>query len=144
MNNGELHDHGFIRSNLLKSKFPVALHVDDESDFNFLLKLALENRVDVVGATTVKDARCKIFAQKYNLIILDISLPDGSGLSLLSEIQKSQNETTPIMILSAKHVYLGFEDRISEVVVKSTISEHQIFEKIVRLATPFPLAAKHN
>lgn len=55
----------------------------------------------VTPAYTLSEAECHLHASQYDLIILDLMLPDGSGLSLLKTL-KPQFSTTGVIILSAK------------------------------------------
>ena len=50
--------------------------------------------------TTVADAREALAHGGYSAIVLDIMLPDGTGLELLSEL-RSQGDNTPALLLSA-------------------------------------------
>jgi DNA-binding response OmpR family regulator len=52
-------------------------------------------------ATTFKDALRKIADNTYSCIILDIGLPDGSGLEIIRELKKNKSADR-ILILSAK------------------------------------------
>jgi DNA-binding response OmpR family regulator len=52
-------------------------------------------------AQTFKDAVRKTGDNSYNCIILDIGLPDGSGLEVIREMKKNKS-TDRILILSAK------------------------------------------
>ncbi|WP_299198601.1 response regulator [uncultured Amphritea sp.] len=45
----------------------------------------------------------------YDLILLDLMLPDGNGIDLLNKIRKS-GETTPVIILTARE---QLSDRIA-------------------------------
>ncbi|MDE5604139.1 MAG: response regulator transcription factor [Eubacterium sp.] len=51
-------------------------------------------------ASTCKGAREAISNSRYNLIIFDVMLPDGSGLDLCAEFRKTDNNT-PILFLTA-------------------------------------------
>lgn len=53
-------------------------------------------------AATFGQAQEKISAYHYDNIVLDITLPDGTGMKLISSIRK-QNADTGILILSAKN-----------------------------------------
>lgn len=55
--------------------------------------------VDCAG--TCKDARCFMEENTYSLIILDILLPDGSGLDLCTA-WRNAGKNTPILFLTAK------------------------------------------
>ena len=47
-----------------------------------------------------KDASIALSVQRYDLVVLDIGLPDGSGLDMLSAMRQKSNKT-PVLILTA-------------------------------------------
>lgn len=51
-------------------------------------------------ATEVKQAKIEIIQNSYDLILLDVSLPDGNGFTLCKEIKQKQD--VPIIFLTAK------------------------------------------
>jgi len=53
------------------------------------------------GVETYFEAEDKLITYKYDIVILDINLPDGNGLDLLVHIKKS-NPETGVLIVSAK------------------------------------------
>lgn len=63
----------------------------------------------VVAAGTLAAARQALEAERQELILLDLGLPDGDGLDFLRE-QRSRGLCCPVVILSARD---GIEDRIS-------------------------------
>lgn len=67
-----------------------------------------ENEFLVETASTLREAREKTFIYKYDLLIIDIGLPDGSGLELLKEIKENDYEAG-ILILTAKD---AVEDKV--------------------------------
>ncbi len=60
-------------------------------------------------ATDYKTAREKIESYDYDCILLDVSLPDGNGLTLLKEMKKD-HKTDGVIIISAKD---SISDRIA-------------------------------
>jgi hypothetical protein len=52
-------------------------------------------------AYTCNEALCKIAAYEYDCILLDLMLPDGSGLDILRNI-KNESPQTGVIIVSAK------------------------------------------
>lgn len=59
-------------------------------------------------ASTYHEAMAKIQAFDYDCILLDITLPDGNGLSVLEEL-KTQNKQDGVIIISAKN---ALDDKI--------------------------------
>lgn len=59
-------------------------------------------------ASTLFDALDRVLVYNYDLIILDIMLPDGSGLDMLKELRKHQS-TSGILIISARN---ALEDKV--------------------------------
>ena len=48
-----------------------------------------------------EDALEMIYAEKYDLIVLDLNLPGVDGMEILRELRK-ENEETKVLILSAR------------------------------------------
>ena len=97
------------------------LLVEDNEAIQKGLKYSLEQEEFVVElASDVKTAKDKLVKSEFNLIILDVMLPDGSGFELCRDIKK--NMTTPILFLTAKDeaadklagLGLGADDYISK------------------------------
>ena len=85
------------------------LVVEDQQRLGQFLKQGLsECAYTVCWVGTCEDARDALAETNYDVIILDLSLPDGDGLHLLSEWRRSGfNES--VLILSARD---AVEDRI--------------------------------
>jgi len=62
------------------------------------LSLKQEN-YDFIQSFTVKEAKKHLSETEFDLIILDVNLPDGSGFNLCKEIRKYSS--TPIIFLTA-------------------------------------------
>ena len=97
------------------------LLVEDDEAIQKGLKYSLEQEKFVVElASDVKTAKDKLVKSEFNLIILDVMLPDGSGFELCRDIKK--NMTTPILFLTAKDeeqdVVNGFDLGADDYVVK--------------------------
>src|SRR6187455_798605 len=82
-----------------------ALVVDDERDIRELLVLTLGRmglRVDT--AADLASARAQLAAEKYDLCLTDMRLPDGSGMDLVSLIAQRFPETPVAMITAHGNV----------------------------------------
>jgi len=60
-------------------------------------------------AATLEDARQLLGLQPFDLAIVDINLPDGSGLALLRELRAAKNRL-PVLVLTAR---LAIDDRVT-------------------------------
>ena len=82
-----------------------ALVVDDERDIRELLVLTLGRmglRVDT--AADLASARAQLAAEKYDLCLTDMRLPDGSGMDLVGHISQRFPETPVAMITAHGNV----------------------------------------
>lgn len=74
--------------------------VEDDKALSNGIALALQSvDIEITQCHDVKSARSKLSTMVFDLMLLDINLPDGSGLDLLSEVKKSS--TMPIIMLTA-------------------------------------------
>jgi len=79
------------------------LIVEDEIDLLEAMASYLKNEDFICEtAATYFDAEDKLISFNYDIIILDISLPDGSGIDLLKLI-KTKSSKTGVLIVSAKN-----------------------------------------
>jgi two-component system copper resistance phosphate regulon response regulator CusR len=85
------------------------LIVEDEiKAADFLKKGFIENGFTVETAHTGNDGLHLAQTNRFDLIILDISLPERDGLSVVSELRK-QGDSTMVLFLTAKD---SIEDRV--------------------------------
>jgi len=85
------------------------LLVEDEENLHEALKLNLEMEgYEVTSAFDGSEALTKIANEYFDLIIMDIMLPEVDGISVTESIRVNNNEV-PILILSARN---SSEDRV--------------------------------
>ena len=95
------------------------LVVEDEPDVLQILKERLEhNRYQVSEASNGLDALRILKKENFDLVILDIMLPEMDGLTTLREIRKRENcRDLPVVVLTAKQ-----EDKIGDLFALEGIS----------------------
>jgi DNA-binding response OmpR family regulator len=77
---------------------PRILCIDDNEDTCFMLKTLLgRSDLEAISIPSAEEALRLIEKEKFSLYIVDIQLPDASGLELCKEIRKRDAET-PIII----------------------------------------------
>jgi len=95
--------------------------LEDDKDLATGIKLALAND-DLLFSIfdTIKDARNAMINESYDLLIIDVNLPDGNGLQFCNEIRK--NSRVAILMLTAKDTELdivaGLESGADDYITK--------------------------
>ena len=79
----------------------VLIIEDNEQLVEDIEKFLLSNGFIVETATSFREAEMKIHVYDYDCTILDLGLPDGNGLDLITEI-KEEDPETGIVILTAR------------------------------------------
>ena len=80
---------------------PLALLVEDEPHIRRFVRAALEEEGWLVHeAATAQRGRADAGTRSPDLIVLDLGLPDGDGIDLISDIRKWS--AVPIIVLSAR------------------------------------------
>jgi two-component system copper resistance phosphate regulon response regulator CusR len=86
------------------------LVVEDEAALAGSLAKGLRQAAHAVDlAPTLAEARTKLALESYDALVLDLGLPDGSGLQLAREI-RGRGDRLPILVLTARD---GVSDRVS-------------------------------
>jgi two-component system response regulator QseB len=67
------------------------------------------HRMVIDGVSTCEDARAALATASYNAVVLDLMLPDGSGVEVLRELRR-RDDATPVLLLTARD---AVEDRIA-------------------------------
>jgi len=79
------------------------LLVEDNRDLSFwLARLLAQSGYAVEQAFAASEATHLLLTQTYSAILLDLTLPDGSGESVLRALRAKGN-TVPVLIISAQH-----------------------------------------
>lgn len=80
-----------------------ALVIEDDASVLTLVRTVLEkNESTVQQAQTAAEGEDLAFNNEYDIIILDLGLPDGDGFEICKKI-RDHEITTPVLILSAEH-----------------------------------------
>lgn len=77
---------------------PRLLVVDDDARLRArLLQAILERGVDAAGASTVTEALALVREQSWSAAIVDLRLPDGSGIEVVKAIKQEHPEARIVM-----------------------------------------------
>ncbi|MEG0847454.1 MAG: response regulator transcription factor [Niameybacter sp.] len=76
------------------------LIIEDDQALSNGITLALQNtNIKIAQCYDIRTAQAKLLEEQYDLIILDVNLPDGNGLDLLKEIKDKTD--IAVIILTA-------------------------------------------
>jgi DNA-binding NtrC family response regulator len=111
---------------------PRVLHVEDDADLTHLLAAALRGRAELVGAASLREAEERLAKESFAAVVLDVGMPDGSGLALIERIGRLE-PPPPVIILSARETATKAGRDVAAVMVKSKIAESVIVETVLQI-----------
>ena len=91
------------------------LIVDDDILARELLEMSLarDEQYIIASANDLQSARKLLQQEPFDLVLLDLNLPDGNGFDVINYIRNVLKRETPVIILTANHqeitVLRGFQ-----------------------------------
>lgn len=113
-------------------KFSKILYVEDDSDLTQMLATLLGDNISVISAATVNEAKKRLSNENFDLVILDVGLPDGTGLDLLP-ILHEQLSLIPVIIFSGKTISTEVFNKVDAALIKSKVSNDELIKIIKKL-----------
>ncbi|GIL40622.1 hypothetical protein TMPK1_28590 [Rhodospirillales bacterium TMPK1] len=127
-----------VRMAVAGTSRPRILHVEDDADVARVTQLLLRDVGDVVAAPNLAAGRAAMMAERFDLLLLDIELPDGSGLDLLPLARTAQDRPVPVIVFSADQVGEETARAVEATLVKSRISSDELAQTIQRIVRSAP------
>lgn len=102
---------------------PKVLVVEDAQEFQLMIKSALGRGLNLEVCASLAEARQKLATEQFDLILLDVTLPDGSGFEFCSELQgQERTSKVPVIFLTGRSattdkvlgLTLGAEDYVTK------------------------------
>jgi PAS domain S-box-containing protein len=104
------------------------LHVEDDADIRRIVRRTLPQEWKVTSAGTLELARKILASDTFDVVILDLSLPDGFGDELLCEVGSAE-----VIIFSANDASAELSRRVSSALVKSRATPIDVRDTILAL-----------
>ncbi len=120
------------------------LHVEDEPDVQIIVSSVIKNiGLDLQGgsitsARSLTEAKRFLSENTYNLVILDLELPDGNGENLLPLLNKENEQPTPVIIFSVTEVPRKISDDVYAALLKSQTSNEKLATTIQACLNDLP------
>ena len=105
------------------------LHVEDEPDVRDIISSVLGDEYQLCGAKTLAEARYRLSREDFDLVILDLGLPDGNGVSLLPELAQ-HSPRLPVVLFSAQEVDAQLARGVAATLVKSKTTNEILIDTI--------------
>jgi signal transduction histidine kinase/DNA-binding response OmpR family regulator len=109
---------------------PRILHVEDDLDVLGVVATAFDGRAQVSAATDLAEAREALARDNFDLVILDIALPSGSGVELLPEMRNALGQPIPVVIFSAYETAPDLARRVEATLTKSRASLDNLVDTV--------------
>jgi signal transduction histidine kinase/DNA-binding response OmpR family regulator len=108
------------------------LHVEDDHDLRQVVAEQGRELAEFVAAESLAQARRLLAGQAFDLVLLDLGLPDGNGLELVEELRRSQPQL-PVVVLSASELDGAQLAKVRAALAKSRNDGQHLLQLLTRL-----------
>jgi DNA-binding response OmpR family regulator len=112
-----------------RSSRPRILHIEDDADMRRIVRGLVGERADLVAAATLAAARERLRSERFDLVIVDIGLPDGSGLEAVRQLDRR----TPVIVFAGQETEGEPPQALAASLVKSEASAEELIETVLFL-----------
>ena len=128
-----------LRSSIasMAAGLPRILHVEDDLDIQTITATLAQDFAVFEFAATLSQARAQLQAHRFDLILLDLSLPGGSGWDLFADIG-ALPQRPPVVVFSATDVADGDDRGAAAILVKAQTSNEQLLSTLQRVLQTKP------
>lgn len=106
------------------------LHVEDDPNIVVVVAALIGELADIVSATTLREAKARLQEKSYDLVVLDLILPDGDGEELLPLLKGDNHKSTPVIVFSVRDVSKQAAGNFHAQLIKSTTSNKSLLATI--------------
>ena len=107
------------------------LHIEDDSDLRKYILTLFEDIADIDRSDSIQLSKQLLTDRQYNLIILDMTLPDGSGMEIINFLNSNKIKL-PVIILSA-HDVIDNLPNVERVFLKNRHNTEDLVERVHQL-----------
>jgi PAS domain S-box-containing protein len=108
------------------------LHVEDDADVRRVTELILSDSAQITPAASLFEARKALESEQFHLALIDVGLPDGSGLELIS-LLSALDPPVPVVLFSAREDEISHLETVAASLTKSRTTNAKLRETIGKL-----------
>ena len=97
------------------------LHVEDDTALHDAVRAMAGHRFDFELATTMREAKARVALERFDVVLLDLTMSNESGWDLLPAI-RSQQPGARVVVLSASEVNAQDRAQVDAVLHKTALS----------------------
>ena len=112
---------------------PRILHIDDDPDHHAIVARISGKKSQLDRAATCREARRLLAAHDYDIVILDMLLPDGPGEGLLPHIKANGVVPPQILVFSIMELPENLRRHVNAALLKSHTSNARLERNLVSL-----------
>ncbi len=109
---------------------PHVLHVEDDPDVASVLQAISRDYCDIDLVTTLAGAKAMLARGGYDLVILDLILPDGDGEEILPFLRNPDDTAIPAVVFSVKEVDAKIARKFEAVLTKTQTTNEQLLATV--------------
>jgi DNA-binding response OmpR family regulator len=111
---------------------PRILHVEDDPDLAVLVGRLLVGHAPVVDASSVAEVKAQTDEHRFDLVLLDLSLPDESGLELLPSLRASPGAPA-VLVCATDETEGDIGSWLEAALAKSRATNEELAERVLEL-----------
>lgn len=117
---------------VLSDKIKKILVVEDNTGTQKMLRdLITDSRVEIMIASTGEQAQALIKENDFDCMILDLELPDMSGIELLTRLRNQEDFKTPVIVHTAKDLTREERTKLDKFAGKIVLKDTKAREKLL-------------
>jgi DNA-binding NtrC family response regulator len=143
----------------MKQDRPRILVIDDDPKVKWLLSEGLSNDFDFVSATSGAEGLQMVTIEKPHLILLDIKMPEMSGIDVLKKLNKMDNRPEVIMLSghdethyvvesmkngAAEFIKKPFDIKEVEIHINAILEQNRLKQEVTHLRTELRAKSLHD
>lgn len=112
---------------------PWVLHVEDDQALRVTVSQVLEGVANMVGVESLSEARQKLRERRWDVVLLDLSLPDGCGRALIADLAMVK-EAPQVVIFSGAETTRQDAEHVAAALEKSKVCNEDLVRTILKVA----------